>query len=164
MFEIRQVRESDIENVAKLYVKVYSEFLPNEGWTFETALNFCKYNFDKQQDLFFVAEEQDQVVGFSFGYIRPWSDGNQLMGEELVVDQKYHRNGIATQLFKTLVATAYDKYKITLVNGTTYEGHNQMPYSWYKRIKFNKVDDLFLVAGKPADILHCLSVNKTTKS
>lgn len=154
--KIEFVEKNDISEVAKLYVKVYSQFLPNEGWTFETAKKFIEYNYEKQPDLFFVAKDENKIVGFSFGYIKPWSDGNQLMGEELVVDADYHRQGIAKQLFKNLVQIAQEKYKITLVNGTTYSGHDGMPYSWYKRIGFTKVDDLFLVAGTPQNILNGL--------
>ena len=41
-----------------MYVEVYSKFLPNEGWTVETALNFIEYSYNSQPDLFFVAKDK----------------------------------------------------------------------------------------------------------
>ena len=53
-----------------------------------------------------------------------------------------------------LVSVAKEKYNITYVNGTTYDGDNEMPFSWYKRIGFVKVKDLFLIEGKAEDIIN----------
>lgn len=155
--KIECAQNSDLKEVAKMYVEVYSKFLPNEGWTYETALNFIKYNFEKQPDLFFVAKAENNILGFSFGYIKPWSDGNQLMAEELVVDYKLHRQNIGKNLFLKLVSTAKDKYNVNTINGVTYLGKNDMPYSWYDRIGFKRVDDLFLVAGNAKTILKSMN-------
>ena len=38
--------------------------------------------FKLNPDLFFVAKNIDEVVGFTFSYIKPWADGNQLMAED----------------------------------------------------------------------------------
>ena len=62
------------------------------------------------------------------------------------VKESFRKQKIASKLLKTLVETAKQKYNITCVNGTTYNGENKMPYSWYKRIGFKKVEDLFLKA------------------
>jgi GNAT superfamily N-acetyltransferase len=70
-----------------------------------------------------------------------------------IVDYNYHNKGIGKKLFKKLIQVALKKYKITLVNGTTYIGSDKMPYLWYDRIGFKKVDNLFIVAGDPKNIL-----------
>jgi len=75
------------------------------------------------------------------------------MAEELSVDNDYRKQKIATQLLKTLVTTAKEKYNITMVNGTTYNGENKMAYYWYKRIGFSEVEDLFLIEANANDIL-----------
>ena len=40
-----------------------------------------------------------------------------------------------------------------MVNATTYNGENKMPYSWYQRIGFNKVEDLFLIEANADELL-----------
>ena len=75
------------------------------------------------------------------------------MAEELSVKENYRKQKIASKLLKTLVETAKQKYNITCVNGTTYNGENKMPYSWYERIGFKKVEDLFLIESNPDDVL-----------
>lgn len=56
-------------------------------------------------------------------------------------------------LFLIIKNIAKYKYNITCVNGTTYNGENKMPYSWYERIGFKKVEDLLLIESNPNDII-----------
>jgi len=75
------------------------------------------------------------------------------MLEEIAVDKNFRKQGVATNLLKTLLQTAKNKYAVTCVNGTTYNGENEMPYSWYKRLKFEKISDLFLICGDVDQVL-----------
>ncbi len=103
--------------------------------------------------MFLVAKDKEAVIGFTFSYVKPWADGNQLMVEEISVDERYRRQGVAKKLLLTLLKKAKRAYKVTCVNGATYLGENNMPFSWYERIGFEKVDDLFLIQGKTDDII-----------
>ncbi|MBO7504680.1 GNAT family N-acetyltransferase [bacterium] len=47
------------------------------------------YWYDRQPDLFFVAEVDGRVVGGIVSGIKPWFDGNRLVDGELFVDKKY---------------------------------------------------------------------------
>ena len=76
------------------------------------------------------------------------------MLEELSVKENFRNQKIASKLLKNLVLVAKDKYNITCVNGTTYNSENDMPYCWYKRIGFKKVEDLYLIESNPNDILN----------
>ena len=156
MIEIKHATKNDLRQCAKILRNIYNNNVLNEGWTELSSNAICEFYFKLQPDLFFIAKDNEKVIGFTFSYIKPWADGNQLMAEELSVDKDYRKQNIATRLLKTLVATAKDKYDITMVNGTTYNGENKMPYSWYKRIGFNKVEDLFLIEGKSEKILSML--------
>ena len=153
MIEIRLAQKKDLPQCAEILREIYNNNVLNEGWTIESSNAICEFYFKLNPDLFLVAKNEDEVVGFTFSYIKPWADGNQLMIEELSVKESYRKQKIASKLLKTLVETAKYKYNITCVNGTTYNGENKMPYSWYERIGFKKVEDLFLIESNPNDII-----------
>lgn len=52
--KIELVKYENICEIANLYLKVYTQFLPNENQTLENAKKFIEYNYKKQSDLFFV--------------------------------------------------------------------------------------------------------------
>ena len=153
MIEIKLAEKKDLTQCAEILRDVYNNNVLSEGWTNESSNTICEFYFKLNPDLFFVAKNEDEVVGFTFSYIKPWADGNQLMVEELSVKESYINQKIASKLLRTLVETAKQKYNITCVNGTTYNGENKMPFSWYERIGFKKVEDLFLIEGNPNDII-----------
>ncbi|MBQ8424473.1 MAG: GNAT family N-acetyltransferase [Clostridia bacterium] len=154
MIEIKLAEKNDLSQCAEILRDIYNNNVLSEGWTIESSNSICEFYFKLNPDLFFVAKNEDEVVGFTFSYIKPWANGNQLMAEELSVKESYRKQKIASKLLKTLVETAKQKYNITCVNGTTYNGENKMPYSWYERIGFRKVEDLFLIESNPNDIIN----------
>lgn len=149
-----KVSKKDLPLVSNLQAKVYNELL-NEGWSNETAQNFINYSYNKQPDLFFVAKQNDKIKGYTFGYIKPWADGNHLMHEELVVDFESQKQNIGTKLYKMLLNAAIKKYKITQIEATTYYGENNMPMRWYEKLGLQK-QDLFLINGNPNKIFEHL--------
>ena len=153
MIRIKLAEKNDLSDCADILRQVYNNNVLNEGWTKESSNAICEFFFKLNPDLFFVAKIEDEVVGFTFSYVKPWADGNQLMIEELSVKETFRKQNIGSILLNTLVETAKANYNITCVNGTTYNGENKMPYSWYERIGFKKVEDLFLIEGNPDNIL-----------
>ncbi len=79
------------------------------------------------------------------------------MIEEISVDKKYRKKGIAKSLLQNLILLAKEKYDVTKLSGATYLGENNMPYAWYERIKFKRVDDLFLIEGDAEEVLNSLN-------
>jgi len=154
MVEITLAQKEDLAQCANILKEIYNNNVLNEGWSKESSNAICEFYFKLNPDLFFVAKNEDEVVGFTFSYIKPWADGNQLMIEELSVKESYRKLKIASKLLRTLVETAKQKYNITCVNGTTYNSEKDMPFSWYKRIGFVKVNDLYLIEANPNDIIN----------
>lgn len=152
--KICKAAKKDLPLVADLQTKVYNKLL-NEGWTKESAQNFIDYSYNNQPDLFFVAKEKDKLKGYTFGYIKPWADGNHLMHEELVVDFDAQKQNIGTKLYKMLVDQAIKKYNVVQLEATTYYGENNMPMRWYEKLGLQK-EDLFLINGEPNKILEKL--------
>jgi ribosomal protein S18 acetylase RimI-like enzyme len=54
--------------------------------------------YEKQRNLFFVAEENEKVVGAIMSGVKPWFDGNRLIDTELFVDKNYQNRHLAREL------------------------------------------------------------------
>lgn len=157
MFKIELAAKKDLPQCAQILMDIYNNNVLNEGWTKQTAETTCNFYYRLNKDLFFVAKnENGEVVGFTYSFIKPWSNGNQLMIEEISVSENYRKQGIATALLTTLIQTAKKKYNITMVNGSTYLGENKMPFAWYQKIGFKKLDELFLIEGDANVVLNKL--------
>lgn len=151
--EICLAKKSDLPKCAGILREIYNNNVLNEGWTEKSSNAICEFYFKLQPDLFFVAKDGGDILGFTFAFVKPWAKGNQLMIGEISVKEEFRKQGIAKNLLKTLISSAKKKYDITNVNGETYLGEGGMPYSWYERIEFKKVDELFLIEGKTDEVL-----------
>ena len=156
--KIEIAKKKDLKECARILRENYNDGVLSEGWTEESSNSICKFFYNLQKDLFLVARDENVggVIGFIFGFIKPWADGNQLMAEEFCVDKRFQKQGIAKKLLKTLLEKATEKYSITQINGTTYQGEDKMPFAWYKRIGFTKVKDLFLIEASCDEALRHL--------
>lgn len=155
-FFVEPIKKNKLKDCAKILRDIYNNNVLSEGWTEETSLKTCQFFYKQNKDLFFVAKnEQGQVVGFTYSFIKPWSHGNMLMIEEISVDENYRQHGIAKALMLKLVETAKEKYNITNVMGEPYLDKNTpwIPFDWYKKIGFSKIEDLFLMEGETDKII-----------
>ena len=157
MIKINNAKKEDLKHCANILMDIYNNNVLNEGWTVESSNKICEFYFNMQSDLFFVAKSDDEIIGFTYCYIRPYPNGNALMIEELSVKEEFRKQGIGKQLLRTLIENAMSKYNIEYVNGATYNGDCGMPYAWYERINFKKVEDLFLIQGTADNILQGLN-------
>ena len=71
---IRLAKKEDIEDLAIIYKNLYDNVDIGEYWTVGTATDLLNYRFDRQQDLFFVAEEDGKAVGAIVSGVKPWFD------------------------------------------------------------------------------------------
>ncbi len=163
MISINLATQKDLQSCARILMDNYNSSVLNEGWTIKTATKLCNFFYKMQPDLFFVAKDGDKVVGFTFSYIKPWAKGEVLMIEELSVDKRYRKQQIATNLLLNLVTIAKKNYKVVSVNGTTYIDKNGMPYSWYDKINFKKVDELFVIEIGASELIKNLKNNAKLK-
>lgn len=155
-YKIDLVRKNELKECAKILRNIYNNNVLSEGWTETTSLNTCKFFFKQNRDLFFVAKnDKGGVIGFTYGFIKPWAHGNMLMIEEISVDENHRKQGIAKSLMFAQISKAKEKYKITNIMGETYLDKNAkwIPFDWYKNIGFSKIDDLFLMDGETDTIL-----------
>ena len=156
MIKIENAKQEYLKHCAKILMDIYNSNVLDEGWTVNSANEICQFYFNMQSDLFFVAKSDNEIIGFTYCYIKPYPKGKALMIEELSVKEEFRKQGVGKQLLKTLVENAKLKYNVEFVNGATYNGECGMPYSWYERINFKKVEDLFLIQGTTDNILKSL--------
>jgi len=149
---IRLMQEKDLDELAEVYTEVYQKFDVGERWTTETSKKLFSYWYDKQPDLFFVAEHESKVVGGFVAGVKPWWDGNHLSDGEIFVHPDHQKQGIATKLSIALYEKALEKYNVTEFDASTFK-KKEFPLSWYKSIGFEENEDWTIISGNIKTIL-----------
>lgn len=153
---IRLVKLEDIRSLAPIYKDLYDDADIGEFWSIESAGKLLKYWYDKQQDLFFVAEEDGKAVGAIMSGIKPWFDGNRLVDTELFVAKNYQERHLGRELYKKHLSEAQRIYKAKVIEFHTYGDENEFPQSWYKKIGFNKDKELIIMNANIEKVLEHL--------
>ncbi len=154
---IRLVRKEDINDLAIIYKDLYDNVDIGENWTIKSATDLLTYWYERQSDLFFVSEEDGQVVGGVVSGIKPWFDGNRLIDGEIFVSNKYQGRHIAKDLFKAHLSVALDKYNAKVMEFHTYGDETEFPQNWYTRIGCKKDNELIIMNGNIEEILNKLN-------
>lgn len=111
------------------------------------------YFYDRQKDLFFVAEEDGKAIGAVMSTLKPWFDGNRICDSEIFVKKEYQRRYIGANLYKIHLQTAQNKYDCKVIEFHTYGDESEFPQNWYKRIGLSKDEELVIMSGKIKEIL-----------
>lgn len=151
---IRNVKLEDIHALAPIYKELYDDADIGEFWTIENAEKLLKYFYDKQKDLFFVAEEDGKAIGAVMSNLKPWFDGNRLNDTEIFVAKEYQHKHIAKDLYKCHLEKARNIYDCKVIEFHTYGNENEFPQNWYKRIGFKKDEELIIMSANISDILN----------
>ena len=146
-------KKKDIDIIAKDYADYYSDSVLQEKWNKESVVRLFKYFYNQNNDLFFVAYDEDKPVGVVMSVLKPWWDGNHLEDGELFVIPKYRNGIVAKMLVNALFTRAVEKYNATILEAHTYEDEKGFPYSLYKRLGFETVNDLKIVRGNIKEII-----------
>lgn len=153
---IRNVKLEDIKELAPIYKELYDDADIGEFWTIENAEKLLKYFYDRQKDLFFVAEEDGKAIGAVMSNLKPWFDGNRLNDTEIFVSKEYQHKHIARDLYKCHLENAKNIYNCKVIEFHTYGDENEFPQNWYKRIGFKKDEELIIMSANISDILNKL--------
>lgn len=153
--QIRLLAEKDLTETAEVYAEAFNKVDIGEEWTTETAEKFLAHWFEKQPDLFFVAEHEGQIIGGAVAEVKPWWNGSHLADLELFVHPDFQRKSIAKKLIERLITEATTKYgEIAELEGVA-DGESEFPLGWYERIGVKKTGFVH-IAGKPKEILERL--------
>ena len=124
---IRKATSPDHEKISLIFREEYCKSPYNEKWTKESASNKIKEYFNKSFIL--VAEESKEVIGFIIFNEFVWDDGPRVLINEIVVTEKFQRQGIGKRLIEEV-----EKYSKT--NGK--KGISLLAHKEAKSINFYK--------------------------
>lgn len=150
---IRKVKLEDIKDLAPIYKELYDDVDIGEFWSIENAEKLLSYWYNKQQDLFFVDEENGKAIGAVMSGVKPWFDGNRLIDTEIFVSKEYQKNNIARKLYKIHLEEAKRIYNANVIEFHTYGNEEEFPQNWYKKIGFRKNEELIIMNAKIEDVL-----------
>ncbi len=153
---IRLVKKSDLNDLAIIYKDLYDNADIGENWTIEKAYELLLYWYDKQKDLFFVAEEDNKPVGAVVSGIKSWFDGLRLIDTEIFVSQEYQGKHIAKNLMLIHLKEAKIKYNVNVIEFHTYGAEDEFPQNWYNRIGFKKDEELIIMSANVENVLNKL--------
>ena len=153
---IRLVKKEDIKDLAIIYKDLFCDVNVDENWTIEKAEELLTYWYNKQGDLFFVAEEDGKPVGAIMSAVKSWFDGLRLIDTEIFVSNKYQGKHIANDLYRVHLKTAVSKYDAKVIEFHTYGDETEFPQNWYNRIGFKKDNELIIMSGDIKEILNNL--------
>lgn len=152
----RSITAEDLPTLAQIYVRSLDAARTDERWTNETAYALLKNWYDRQPDLFFLAETENGMAGAFVVGVRPWWDGNHLVDGELFVDPQHQKHGVASALIRAVLQKAIEKYDP--LNWDTYTfNEDAFPLTWYKQLGFQLIEEWVLIRAKVPEVLSKIS-------
>lgn len=99
--KIRKIKKTDLLSCAKLLKSAYSQYPYNEIFKGGNANQYIegKYKYCKHNS-FVAVDEKNKIIAFVFLNLSAWSDGLQMVLEEIVVDPKCQGSGVGKQLMQ----------------------------------------------------------------
>lgn len=137
---IRLVKQEDLKILAQIYKNVWNNAWVWEFWNIENAENIINYRYNKQWDLFFVAEEDWKPVWAIVSLVKPRCDWNKLIDTDLFVAKEWQKKHLWKQLFQKHVKEAWRLYNAKTIEFHTYWDETEFPQNWYKRIWCKNVE------------------------
>jgi predicted N-acetyltransferase YhbS len=154
-YQIRLIKENEIEEAAKVYGTAFNNAGVGEKWTNETAFDFLNFWYKKAKDLFFVAVKDGNIIGGVVGEIIPYAEGRYFSNGELFVDPSFQNNGIGKELTRKVISFSIDKFGIKYLCWIA-NAKAEFPISWYKKIGMQETRWV-LMDGKAREVLKNLN-------
>ena len=136
---IGNINQNNLDEYARLYVKVFSAPPWNEKLRHSLALQRLSFLF-KMPDAIGQYIKEDNLLGYWIGYIEPVADFRELIIKEVVVHPDFQRKGVGSKLMQSAEKYALEKNcgKVSL---STFR--NTIAYDFYKYLGY---DDLTKIA------------------
>lgn len=130
---LKDLDEKAFSEAAEAYANAFNNAGVGETWGKEKTEKYFQYNLECQPDLFFVATENNHVIGGIMGEVRRLNN-QYLFVNDLFVDPVHQGKGIATKLMKHLLTTVKEKYPETDGVDTLADGNKPFPMEWYNKL------------------------------
>lgn len=106
---IRKAKKSDFDSILKLAKqlwdteKVFFSNLKDDYFADEQAKSLLLKNILKRKNHFLVAEENNKIIGYIYGYVSRADLYKKKVGyiDQIVVDEEYRRQGICNKLMNS---------------------------------------------------------------
>lgn len=153
---IRLVKLQDIKDLAIIYKDLYDDVDIGEFWSVESAEKLLNYYYDKQRDLFWVAEEDGKAIGAIMSSVKPWFNGNRLIDTEIFVAKNYQEKHLGKELYKKHLSEAQRIYNAKVIEFHTYGDESEFPQNWYNKIGFKRDKELIIMNANIEKVLEHL--------
>lgn len=138
--EIRIYKNTDLLNVATLFLKVFNSDPWNDNWeSTEQVKENLSDIINSPKFIGFVAIKKDKIVGFVLGNIKIWSTAKHYYLSEMCIDNDMQRSGVGTKLISSL--KSYLK-KLDVSELTLLTIKDMFSYNFYIKNNFEEVEDL----------------------
>ena len=161
---IRLVKKEDIKYLAPIYKDLYDDADIGENWSIEKSEELLNYWYNKQGDLFFVAEEDGKPVGAIMSGVKSWFDGLRLIDTEIFISKDYQEKHLGRTLMLEHLKQAKIKYNVKTIEFHTYGDETEFPQNWYNRIGFKKDEELIIMNADVEEVLGKLGYTSNTKT
>ena len=157
MYTIKLVQASDIEILADIFSKSFTQADAEKPWDKSHAEQYLLYWLAKQPDMFFAAfDEAGNPIGAMVVNIKPWRTSVRCSDGALFVSPEHQKQGIAKALFKRVIEEAVNKYNATSFEAVTFAAE-EFPLTWYKKLGILPDEHAVLIKGDCSEILKNLS-------
>ncbi len=149
---IRGLLPTDIPQLAEVYCKAYEVNGADEHWTPESAAALLRKLYTDYPGLSIVAQVGNEIVGATFGNIRPWESGKVILeGKELFVHPEWQKLGIGNELLRERLNRAEQWQKVTEVEFITFTDP-EGPEGFHSRSGLAPVPELQIMSGPVEDV------------
>lgn len=112
---IRNIDETDTEQVADLFAACFSAEPWNEPWTSAAAHSRIAPMIRSETCRGAVAIHEQKIVGMAFGQVEGWINGNLFLLQEMCVMPNSQRTGLGKLLLDFLVKEIADRDNIIAI-------------------------------------------------
>lgn len=139
------VASDDLGGCIKLLLNVFNNEPWNDSWTFEGAEKYLQDYIETPGFKGFVAEEENKIIGFIFGFRKRWWQADEFYVNEMCVEISEQRNGIGTKLINYLEINL----KTEGVENITLLTNRGIPAEeFYKKNGFSEIDRIIFLHKK----------------
>lgn len=111
---LRQVTSKDFDWIVENYIDVFSSEPWNDDLEVKQIENYVKELFEMNTFNGFIAEVDNNRIGASLGYIKPWYQGKEYALDTFFISNKFHSKGFGSQ-FLSLIKKELLKEKIPAI-------------------------------------------------
>lgn len=134
------IKESDLQELAPVYLEIFNSSPWNDKWTDETSQGYMQELFSTPNFFGLVAREENEILGALMGNIGYYSDEKAYFLSDLFV--KKRRHGVGRNLY---VSARKKLKKEGITKFYYYTIKNSYAYGFYKALGAKEMSELIML-------------------